>query len=161
MKLSIVIICWNDLKVLPECLESVYAETRSVEFEVILADNGSSDGSVEYVRSRFPQVRIVENGANLGFGPGNNAGIRAALGEYILLLNPDTIIRDRALEKLLAYADCHPAGGAFGCRVLNVDGSVQLSAHPLPTLWGQLMGALCLRWPGRLWEGFCSDTYPG
>jgi len=160
MKLSVVIICWNDLKVILDCISSVFAETSAIDYEVIVTDNASSDGSVAAIRERFPNVRIVENTENGGFGKGNNAGIRVTEGEYVLILNPDTIIRDRALEKLIAYADRHPEAGAFGCRVLNRDGSVQLSAHPLPTLWTLLMKSLGLRWPGRLWAGFCSDSYP-
>jgi GT2 family glycosyltransferase len=160
MKLSVVIICWNDLKVILDCIASVYAETSAVDYEIIVTDNASSDGSVAAIRERFPDVRIVENADNSGFGKGNNAGIRVTEGEYVLILNPDTIIRDRALEKLVAYADRHPEAGAFGCRVLNLDGSVQLSAHPLPTIWTFLVKALGLRWPGRFWKGFCSDAYP-
>jgi N-acetylglucosaminyl-diphospho-decaprenol L-rhamnosyltransferase len=159
MKLSVVIICWNDLKVILDCISSVYAETSAIDYEIIVTDNASSDGSVAAIRQRFPDVRIVENSENGGFGKGNNAGIRVTNGEFVLILNPDTIIRDRALEKLVAYADHHPEAGAFGCRVLNMDGSVQLSAHPLPTLWNSLMKALGLRWPERLWDGFCSDSY--
>src|SRR6185436_5495547 len=100
MKLSVVVICWNDLKVIKDCLESIYKETSAIAFEVIVSDNGSTDMSVEYIREHFPRVRIVENGANLGFARGNNAGIDVAQGEYVLILNPDTIIRDSALEKL-------------------------------------------------------------
>src|SRR5271165_1317147 len=159
MKLSIIVICWNDLKVIANCLKSIYDQTNQFDFEVIVSDNGSTDGSVEFIRKSFREVRVVENRANLGFAKGNNAGIRVAQGEYILILNPDTIVRDRALEKLVAFADRHPEAGAFGCRVLNQDGSVQVSAHPLPTIWSSLMKALCLRWPGRLWDGFCSDSY--
>src|SRR3712207_446146 len=101
MKLSVVIICWNDLKVINDCLRSIYDETRSIPFEVIVSDNGSTDGSIEYIREQFPAVQVVENGANVGFARGNNAGIARAEGEYVLILNPDTIIHDRALEKLV------------------------------------------------------------
>ena len=83
MKLSIVIICWNDLKVIANCLKSIFEETRNIEFEVIVSDNGSTDGSLDYIRSHFLNVRIVENKANLGFAKGNDAGIRVARGEYI------------------------------------------------------------------------------
>jgi GT2 family glycosyltransferase len=161
MRLSVVIICWNDLQHIGPCLRSVYAETKSIDFEVIVADNGSTDGSLALVREHFPGVRIVANGANLGFGPGNNAGIRVAQGEYVLILNPDTIIHDRALEKLVAYADGHPEAGAFGCRTLNLDGSLQGTAHPRPTLLRYLIGALYLRWLGRLSDFFLSDEYIG
>ncbi|MEY2486521.1 MAG: hypothetical protein QOH39_2169 [Verrucomicrobiota bacterium] len=161
MKLSVVIICWNDLNYVLDCLRSIYAETNSISLEVIVADNGSVDGSVANIRVQFPQVRIIENRVNLGFGKGNNAGIRSAQGEYVLILNPDTIIRDRALEKLVSYADRHPEAGAFGCRVLNSDGSLQLTAHPMPTVWRLLMGALFLRGVGRISSVFISDAYIG
>jgi GT2 family glycosyltransferase len=161
MRLSIVIICWNDLKDIAECLQSVYRETSCIDFEVIVTDNGSTDGSVAYVREHFPAARIVENRVNLGFGPGNNCGFRVARGEYVLILNPDTIIRERALEKLVAFADRHPEAGAFGLRVLNIDGSPQGTAQPLPTVRGVLLAALYLRFLGRFSERFISDSYVG
>jgi GT2 family glycosyltransferase len=161
MKLSIVIICWNDLKVIANCLKSIFEETRNIEFEVIVSDNGSTDGSLDYIRSHFLNVRIVENKANLGFAKGNNAGIRVARGEYILILNPDTLILDRALEKWVIFADSHPEAGAFGCRVLNPDGSFQNPAHPIPTLSGYLVSAMYLKWLGRLSAAFAGDLYPG
>ncbi len=146
MKLSIVIICLNDEKYILDCIRSIYEETNSIPFEVIVADNGSSDGSVESVRSQFPQTRVVENRANLGFGGGNNAAISVARGEYVLILNPDTIIRDRALEKLVAYADRHPEGGAFGCRVLNPGRIACNTRHNrFPPSGDILIAALCLR----------------
>jgi N-acetylglucosaminyl-diphospho-decaprenol L-rhamnosyltransferase len=161
MKLSVVIICWNDLKVIQDCLRSVYAETSAFDFEVIVSDNGSTDGSREFIRAAYPRVRIVENGANLGFARGNNTGIRAARGQYVLILNPDTVIHDRALEKLVAFADRRPQAGAFGCRVLNPDGSFQNPARPLPTVGGFLIAALYLRWLGRLSESLLADRYVG
>lgn len=159
MKLSIVIICWNDLKVLPNCLKSIFEETRALDFEVIVADNGSTDGSVDFIRAKFPAVRIVENGENLGFAKGNNRGIAVAKGEYVLILNPDTIILDRALEKLVAFADTRPESGAFGPRVLNLNRSLQISARPLPTVSGYLVKALYARGLRRLSPRFESDLY--
>jgi GT2 family glycosyltransferase len=159
MKLSIVIICWNDLKVIANCLKSIFEETKDITFEVIVSDNGSSDSSLDYIRKTFSAVRIVENGANLGFAKGNNAGIRVARGKYILILNPDTIILDRALEKLAAFAEQHPEAGAFGCRVLNPDGSFQNSARPIPTMTGALVSALNARWLARVSPLFTSDLY--
>jgi GT2 family glycosyltransferase len=161
MKLSIVIICWNDLKVIGDCLHSIYSEAHSTAFEVIISDNGSSDGSVEFIRKNYPQARVIENGANLGFGKGNNVGIRASTGEYVLILNPDTIIHHGTLEKWLAFADRHPEAGAFGCRVLNPDGSFQHPAQPFPTVWRQWIAALYLRPLGYVSRVFISDTYAG
>ena len=161
MKLSIVIICWNDLKVIDCCLRSILEQTTDVDFEIIVSDNGSTDGSVDYIRKHFAEVQIVENRENLGFAKGNNCGIRVARGEYVLILNPDTIILDHALNKLVAFADRNPEAGAFGCRVLNPDGSFQDPARPLPTVLGGLVSALCLRWLGYISEVFASDLYQG
>ena len=78
MRLSIVILCWNDMKVIGDCLRSIYTQTRLEDFEVIVSDNGSSDGSREFIRQNYPQVRVLENGKNLGFAGGNNVGIAAS-----------------------------------------------------------------------------------
>jgi GT2 family glycosyltransferase len=142
MKLSIVIICWNDRRVIRDCLHSIYAGTHSTELEVIVADNASTDGSVELIRQNFPQVRVLENGANLRFSKANNVGIQASHGELILILNPDTLIHDGALDKWVEFADRHPEAGGFGCRVLNRDGSYQHPARPFPTIWREWLAAL-------------------
>ena len=161
MKLSIVIICWNDLRVIGNCLKSIYACTHHIEFEVIVADNGSTDGSVQFIRGEYPRVRVVENGANLGFAKGNNSGIRHTTGQYVLILNPDTIIHDGALDTLVEFADKHPEASAFGCRVLNPDGSCQGSARPFPTIRRDWIAALYLRPLAYLSDCFVSDTYTG
>jgi hypothetical protein len=147
MKLSIIILCWNDLKVISKCIASIYAGTHSIEFEVIVSDNGSSDGSVHFIRKEFPDVLIIENGVNLRFAKGNNVGIAASRGEYVLILNPDTIIADGTLQNMVAYADKHREAGAFGCRILNPDGTFQGGIRPLPSIRSEWCWALGL---GRL-----------
>ncbi len=102
MELSIVILCWNDLKVIADCLQSIYSATHKIRFEVIVSDNGSTDGSVEFIRKNYPQVRLIENGRNLRFAKANNVGIKASSGKFVLILNPDTIIHDRALDEVVA-----------------------------------------------------------
>jgi GT2 family glycosyltransferase len=159
MKLSIVIICWNDRKVIGDCLRSISAGTRSTEFEVIVSVNGSADGSVEFIRETYPEVQLIENGANLGFSKGNNVGIRVCRGEFVLILNPDTIIHEGTLDRLVEFAALHPEAGAFGCRVLNPDGSYQRSARPFPTNWRCLLAALHLGSLGHLSKAFTSDEY--
>jgi len=161
MKLSIVILCWNDLTLIDACLRSIYAETQAVEFEIIVSDNGSTDGSVQFIKQNYPAVHVIENGDNLGFARGNNAGIDKSCGEFVLILNPDTIIRDRALEKWLSFAEYHPEAGAFGCRVLNRDGSYQEAARPFPTIWRSWIAALYLRPLAYISDFFISDTYTG
>lgn len=161
MKLSIVILCWNDQKVIRDCLGSIYKETRETEFEVIVSDNGSTDGSIEMIRCEFPQVRLIENGKNLRFAKGNNVGIDASAGEYVLILNPDTIIHDRALEKVVAFAEKHPQAGAVGCRVLYADGSFQRCIRPLPTPRSEWFSALGLGWLARVWGRLHAGEYSG
>ncbi|MGA8439337.1 MAG: glycosyltransferase family 2 protein [Candidatus Sulfotelmatobacter sp.] len=161
MKLSIIIICWNDLKTIQGCLDSIYQGTHSTAFEIIVSDNGSSDASVEFIRAHYPEVRVIENKANLRFAKANNVGIRASRGEYVLILNPDTIIHEGTLDQLVTFADEHPEAGAFGCKVLNPDGSYQESARPFPTLRGEWIAALYLRPLAYLSDWFISDTYTG
>ncbi len=161
MKLSIIILCWNDRKVIGDCLHSIYAGTRFTEFEIIVSVNGSDDGSVAFIRQNYPNVRVIENGANLGFAKGNNVGIRASTGELVLILNPDTIIHDGTLDRLVEFADRHPEAGAFGCRVLNPDGSYQESARPFPSIRGYWLAALYLRPLAYISDVFIPDTYTG
>lgn len=161
MKLSIIILCWNDLKVIPDCLRSIYSTTRKIEFEVIVCDNGSTDGSVEFIRKNYPQVRVIENGRNLRFAKANNVGIEASCGEYVLILNPDTIIHDRTLDEAVKFADQKLEAGVLGCRVLNVDGSYQESAWPFRSIRGEWITALYLRPLAYFSDWFISDIYKG
>src|ERR1700682_6239558 len=157
MRLSIVILCWNDLKVISDCLRSIYSGTRLIEFEVIVSDNGSTDGSLPFIRENYPEIRVIENGQNLRFSKGNNVGIWATQGDYVLILNPDTIIRDGSLDRWIEFADRHPEAGGFGCRVLNADGSYQGCARPFPTIWREWLAALYLRPLGYLSDVFIAD----
>jgi GT2 family glycosyltransferase len=161
VKLSIIILCWNDLKVIPDCLQSIYSTTHEIQFEVIISDNGSTDGSVEFIRKNYPHVRVIENGRNLRFAKANNVGIRASSGEYVLILNPDTIIHDRTLDEAVRFADQNLEAGAIGCRVLNLDGSYQESAWPFRSIRGEWVAALYLRPLAYLSNWFISDVYKG
>jgi GT2 family glycosyltransferase len=161
MTLSIVILCWNDLKVISDCLASIYSGTHSTDLEVIVSDNGSTDGSIDFIRAKFPQVRLIENGRNLRFAKGNNVAIAASHGEYVLILNPDTIIHDGALDKLMAFAEKRPEVGAFGCRMLNTDGTYQKAIWPLFTIRSEWFLALGLRPLARLSEWFHPGEYVG
>ncbi|MBI4718393.1 MAG: glycosyltransferase family 2 protein [Planctomycetes bacterium] len=133
-ELSIVIVNFNNLRVLEACLPAVMRGLGSLDVEVILSDNGSRDGSLDWVRANFPRVRILENGANLGFAEGNNRAFPLATGRFILLLNPDTVVEESALPAMVAFLREHPRAGAVGCYLLNPDGSRQISARSFPTL---------------------------
>ncbi len=161
MKLSVVIICWNDLKVIGDCLASIFAHPHNFDLEVIVSDNGSSDGSIDFIRQRYPSVRLIENNANLGFARGNNVGIHAARGQYILILNPDTLIHPGAFNQLIDFADQHPLAGAFGCRVLNADGSFQKPAQVFPSIPRYWLEAFYLHKLARFSDLFACGEYGG
>jgi len=134
LDVSTVIVNWNTCDILRDCLASLYANTRDVEFEVIVIDNASSDGSVDMVKSEFPQVKIIANAENRGFAAANNQGIAATEGRYVLLLNSDTVVLDGAIDKVVAFADTYPKAGITGCRVLNEDKTLQLSCFMFPSV---------------------------
>jgi N-acetylglucosaminyl-diphospho-decaprenol L-rhamnosyltransferase len=127
-EVSVVVVAWNALPWLEQCLESVSG------YDTIVVDNGSTDGSRELVRERFPEARLVEQ-ENVGMGAGNNAGMRLAQGRYFFLLNPDAWVMGDAIEQLVAFADRHPEAAVVGPRLANPDGSLQRSARGFPTVW--------------------------
>jgi GT2 family glycosyltransferase len=114
-------------------LRTSHVEPRSSDLELLVVDNASSDGSSEMVRAQFPSVWLIENQENVGFAAANNQAIRRAHGRYVVLLNSDAELRRGALEALVAFMEVHPRAGAAGARLLNADGSLQPSCHPLPT----------------------------
>jgi GT2 family glycosyltransferase len=135
MRLSILIVNWNAGDYLAQCLEALYAHPPTGPFEVIVVDNASTDGSLARVAERFPQVTQIACDTNLGFGRANNRAAALAQGEYWLLLNPDTVVPEGAVDQLVAYLDAHPRAGAVGPRLVNADGSLQPSVERLPTLF--------------------------
>jgi len=138
MKLSIIIVSWNTRDLLADCLDSVYENPPNGRFEIIIVDNASSDGSADMVRQRFPQARLIAKEENVGFAKGNNEAIPFCSGEYVLLLNPDTVVKPDALAALTHFMDTHPEAGAAGSRLLNPDGSLQTSCYPAPKLTREL-----------------------
>lgn len=133
MKLSIIIVSWNVGEDLLRCLESIKENLPCEKFEMIVIDNGSTDGTVKVVRKNFPEVVMVANDENRGFAVANNQGIKIAKGQYILLLNPDTIVHDGALDRLIGFMDDNPDVGACGPKLLNEDGTTQRSVRRFPT----------------------------
>ena len=123
--LSIIIVNHNGRGFLEDCLNSVFKNTHQAEFEMIFVDNNSSDNSVEFVRTNFPSVRIIENKENIGFSGANNQGLKIYQGRYALLLNADTIVKEGALDQMLEFMDKNPKAGACGPRLVNRDGTPQ------------------------------------
>ncbi|MGQ0434283.1 MAG: glycosyltransferase family 2 protein [Microthrixaceae bacterium] len=139
-RLSIVIVNWNGEDLLPGCLEPL----ESAGFDVIVVDNGSTDGSLALLRSRYSWVRVVANTDNRGFAVANNQGIADADGEYVLLLNNDTVPNVVALETVVAFLDEHPDVGVAGPSVADPDGSPQPSCGPGPSLGTELLARTML-----------------
>jgi GT2 family glycosyltransferase len=137
MELSVVIVNWNTLDLLAQCLESLYYSLLLTDFEVFVVDNASSDGSPAMVRERFSQVQLIENDQNVGFACANNQAIRLSIGRYVLLLNSDTVVKPGAIDALVDFMNAHPQAGASGARLLNQNGSLQFSCSPAPTLGGE------------------------
>ena len=136
MKLSVVIVSYNVRSYLEQCLQSVQRALEGIEGEVFVVDNHSTDDSVEVVKRDYAWVKLMENKENLGFARANNIAIRQAQGEYVLLLNPDTIVEEGTLRNVLAFMEAHPKAGGAGVMMRNEDGSLAPeSRRALPTPW--------------------------
>ena len=136
MKLSVVIVSYNVRSYLEECLKSVQKALEGIEGEVFVVDNHSDDDSVEIVRQEYPWVNLILNLENLGFAKANNQAIRRAQGEYVLLLNPDTVVRQDTFRGVLDFMDEHPKTGGAGVMMCYEDGSrAPESRRAVPTPW--------------------------
>ncbi|MEI6125934.1 MAG: glycosyltransferase family 2 protein [Pseudomonadota bacterium] len=156
MELSIIIVNWNALDYLRECIASIYAHTGGYSFEIIVVDNASTKEDVDALKIPFPEVKIIKSGQNLGFARANNLGCRQAKGSYVLLLNPDTKLVGPAATILLERMRSLPDAGIVGCRQVSPDLTVQTtSIQKFPTIANQLLNIeyLRLRWPAcSLWN---------
>lgn len=135
---SAIVVNWNTRELLERCLGAL--EQEALPLEVIVVDNGSSDGSVELVEGRFPSARLLRNADNRGYAAANNQGMAVARGRYFLLLNSDAEVEPGAVTELVRYADDRPDAGVLGAKLLNVDGSLQPSGGHAPTPWWTVAG---------------------
>lgn len=166
MDLSVIIVSYNTRELLRDCLHSL-ASAGAVQFEVLVVDNASADGSAEMVGQSFPDVQLIVNDHNAGFAAANNIGLRRARGRYLLLLNSDTRVLDGALARMVQFMDAHPAAGYCGPCLLNADDSHQASARRFPTplsrAWA--MSGMAGRYPRSRhaldlhWQGGAQGTY--
>ncbi|WP_417462990.1 glycosyltransferase family 2 protein [Kordiimonas sp.] len=131
--MSIIIVNWNTRALLSDCIRSIQRET-SISYEVIVIDNFSSDGSVEWLRDKFPDVYVIENNENKGFASANNQGIEIARGNHVLLLNPDTVILENAIDRMVSWLSDKPDVGCVGCQVWETEADIQITcfADPRP-----------------------------
>lgn len=150
MKLSVVIVNYNVSHYLLQCVDSLSHALRGTDSEVIVVDNHSRDNSVTLLRQYHPEVRIVENLHNLGFAKANNIAIRQSRGEYVLLLNPDTIVSESVVKGVISFLDSHPEAGSAGVRMLNADGTVAPESRrgvPTPMTAFYKLSGLCGMFP--------------
>ncbi|MFB3132705.1 MAG: glycosyltransferase, partial [Rhodothermales bacterium] len=134
LDLTVIIVNYNVREHLEQALRSVERAGAGLSIEVMVVDNDSADGSVEMVRTHFPEVHLIANERNVGFGTANNQAIREARGRYLLILNPDTIVQEDTLSTLVRFMERHPEAGALGCQILHPDGTFALeSRRAFPT----------------------------
>ena len=169
MKLSIIIVTYNVKYYLEQCLTSVERALAGIEGEVTVVDNHSSDGSLAYLKPRFPHVTFIESNHNLGFARANNIAIRQSRGEYVLMLNPDTIVGEQTLKEVMAFMDSHPKAGAAGVQMLKANGEKANESRrglPTPMTAFYKMTGLCARYPrhkrlGHYYMGYLPWDEPG
>jgi hypothetical protein len=139
MRLSVVIVSFNSRDEILSCLGSIYSGTALESFEVIVADNDSSDGSVEAIAERFPQARVIRCGGNLGFARASNARWQSARSPLVLFLNSDTVVPEGALDRMVAILESRPEVGALGPRLRYDDGAIQMSFGKMLSITSELL----------------------
>ncbi len=161
LPLSIVVVSYNSREMTLEAIRSAFAAT-TMAFEMIVLDNASRDGSAEAIANEFPQVTLIASAENLGFALGNNVAAKQARGQRLLLLNPDTVVLDGAIDRLLAFADRTPAAGIWGGRTLFADGTLnRTSCWGRMTLWTLACRAFGLTWLFPNSAFFCGEAIGG
>jgi GT2 family glycosyltransferase len=154
IELSIIIVNRNTKDLLIQCLGSIDPVGQGIEREVFVVDNGSEDGSGQAIRERFLKVTWIQNKMNIGFAKAMNQGLRLSKGKYLLLLNPDTQIKEGAIARLISFMGTHLDAGIVGAQLLDSDGSKQNSIANFPSLATELLNKSLLRW-------LFPKTFPG
>ncbi len=154
--LSICFVNHNAKELTINCIRSIYEKTKSTSFEIILVDNGSTDGSCKLINDIFPQVKIITNKQNKGFAYANNQAIKASKGKYIILLNNDTILKNDALDKMVSFMEANQKVGVLTCKLFDADGkTIQRNCRSFPTPWGTMFGRASLLtklFPNNSWS---------
>jgi N-acetylglucosaminyl-diphospho-decaprenol L-rhamnosyltransferase len=142
--LSIIIVNYHHSQMLKDCLESLNRTIQKIQFEVILIDNSSTDDGLASILKRFPKTQFINNSENIGFAPANNQGAKIANGDFLLFINPDTIMTEGAIESMLDYIRSDSSIGIIGPKVLNPDQTIQYSCRKFPTIWSGLFNRYSL-----------------
>ncbi len=168
MKLTVIIVNYNVKFFVEQCLDSLERALDGIDSEVFVVDNHSSDGSIEYLKPRFPKVIFIESNHNLGFARANNMAIRQAEGQYVLLLNPDPFVGEQTIKQAIEFMDQHPKAGGAGVKMFNTDGTKALESRrglPTPLTSFYKMCGLCSKFPesrrfGKYYMGYLSWDKP-
>lgn len=159
MNLSVVIVSWQVKEKLRENLCALFNSQGDFKLEVLVVDNNSNDGTVEMLRNEFPAVKLIANSENRGFAAANNQALKLAQGEYLLLLNPDMLVRTNTLAEVLSWAKNNPQATVIGCKLENEQGEIVKQVRRFPDFFDQL--AVTLKWPhlfpGIINKYLCSD----
>ena len=160
-KISVVIVSYNTREILRACIEQLFAVTKDMDIEVILVDNASRDLSAEMVEESFPIVKLIRSKVNLGFAGANNLGFKEATGEYILLLNPDALVEEGAMQKSLTHIQANPDIGMGGGMLIDRNGQMQPSARLYPSLLNEflVLTGLAFRYPKSRFFGRFDRTW--
>lgn len=150
--LSIVIVNWNAGQYLAQCLESIRSSSAHLRIETVVVDNASTDNALEGIERQFPEAVFIHNPSNVGFARANNVGFEKCNGRSILLLNPDSVICDNALSRMLDVLDSHQEYGAVGCKILNGSGEIDFNGgRSTPTIAREITSRLRLSKLARGW----------
>ncbi len=144
-RLAVIVVTYNSTRDLDGCLGSLTRHAPAVPHEIVVVDNASSDGTADAVRQRWPGVRLIEAGGNVGFARANNAAVRATSGDLVLFLNPDTVVPAGAVDALVAALDAHPEAGVAGPRIVDASGRAELSWGAMLSPWAEWRQ----KWLGR------------
>lgn len=139
MNLSIIIVSWNVKELLRKCLKSIFEKTQGIEFEIIVVDNASNDGSAQMVLTEFPKVALIASNENLGFARGNNMGFEQASGKYVLFMNPDMELVENSFPKLIELMDKNPNIALSTCQLIYPDGALQRNVKNNPGTCDQIL----------------------
>ena len=144
MDLSIIIITFNSSPFIGACLRSLAEQMKGFDYEILVVDNASSDETCRLIQEEFPGATLIQSPSNIGFAKANNLGLRKAKGEFVLLINPDTLWRKGDVKEAIQFLRDHPDIGGLGCRLILQDGSWQKSHGHFPTLGRELKEAFYL-----------------
>lgn len=143
--ISVIIVSYNTEAMLRRCLQKLFHHKPQAKMEVLVVDNNSRDDSVAMIKGEYPRVRVLANTRNIGFAAANNQAFSQAVGDYIVLLNPDAFIKEGSLDKVVAFMDRHPQCGLSGGRLVSPDGALDPSARKFPNAWTKFLNLSGLR----------------